>query len=103
MSNLSFFKKYISDSENNIYGLTGTLGTNKSKKALQILYNLNLVFIPSFKKSKLKYLSPKITHNLRLYKDILINEIRDIVMNQERAVLVIFKYIEEVNEVYNIY
>ena len=102
MSNLSFFKKYISDSENNIYGLTGTLGTNKSKKALQILYNLNLVFIPSFKKSKLKYLSPKITHNLRLYKDILINEIRDIVMNQERAVLVIFKYIEEVNEVYNI-
>ena len=102
MSNLSFFKKYISDSENNIYGLTGTLGTNKTQKALQILYNLNLLFIPSFKKSKFKYLPPKIIGDLKIYKDILINEIKDFAMNQKRAVLVIFKYIEEVNEIYDL-
>ena len=32
MSNLSFFKKYISSNENNIYGLTGTLGSKKLNK-----------------------------------------------------------------------
>ena len=99
MSNLSFFKKYISKEENNIYGLTGTLGTNKSQIALQKLYNLNIFFIPSFKESKFKYLPPKTTNNFNEYQNILINEIIEIVMNQ-RAVLVIFKYIEEVNTIY---
>ena len=99
MSNLSFFKKYISKEENNIYGLTGTLGTNKSQIALQKLYNLNIFFIPSFKESKFKYLPPKITNNINEYQNMLINEIIEIVMNQ-RAVLVIFKYIEEVNTIY---
>ena len=99
MSNLSFFKKYISKKENNIYGLTGTLGTNKSQIALQKLYNLNIFFIPSFKESKFKYLPPKITNNINEYQNMLINKIIEIVMNQ-RAVLVIFKYIEEVNTIY---
>ena len=99
MSNLSFFKKYISKEENNIYGLTGTLGTNKSQIALQKLYNLNIFFIPSFKESKFKYLPPKTTNNFNEYQNMLINEIIEIVMNQ-RAVLVIFKYIEEVNTIY---
>ena len=99
MSNLSFFKKYISKEENNIYGLTGTLGTNKSQIALQKLYNLNIFFIPSFKESKFKYLLPKTTNNFNEYQNMLINKIIEIVMNQ-RAVLVIFKYIEEVNTIY---
>ena len=102
MSNLTFFKKYITNIENNIYGLTGTLGTNKSQNALQILYNLNLLFIPSFKQSKFKYLPPKITNNFKLYNDLLINEIIEISINQQRAVLIIFKYIEEVNELYQL-
>ena len=102
MSNLTFFKKYISKEENNIYGLTGTLGTNKSQIALQTLYNLNLFFIPSFKESKLINLPPKITNDKNEYKSMLINEIIEISLNQKRAVLVIFKYIEEVNNIYNI-
>ena len=102
MSNLTFFKKYISNIENNIYGLTGTLGTNQSQNALQILYNLNLLFIPSFKDRKFIPLSPKITNNLKIYNDLLINEIIEISINQQRAVLIIFKYIEEVNELYQV-
>lgn len=102
MSNLTFFKKYISNIENNIYGLTGTLGTNKSQNALQILYNLNLLFIPSFKKSKFEYLPPKITDDLKSYNNLLIDEIIETVKNQQRAVLIIFKYIEEVNELYQL-
>ena len=101
MSNLSFFKKYISKEENNIYGLTGTLGTNKSQIALQKLYNLNIFFIPSFKESKFKYLPPKITNDINEYQNMLIKEITEIAMNQ-RAILVIFKYIEEVNIIYDI-
>ena len=99
MSNLTFFKKYISKEENNIYGLTGTLGTNKSQNALQLLYNLNLFFIPSFKDSNFKKLPPKITNNLKFYNDLLVNEIIEISVNQQRAVLIIFKYIEEVNAI----
>ena len=64
MSNLTFFKKYIKNKndnecnynssdiiENNIYGLSGTLGSKKSQEALKSLYNLDLVFIHSFKDS----------------------------------------------------
>ena len=102
MSNLSFFKKYISKEENNIYGLTGTLGTNKSQITLQNLYNLNIFFIPSFKKSKFKYLPPKINNDINEYKNTLINEIIEISRNQQRAILIIFKYIEEVDMIYKI-
>ena len=102
MSNLTFFKKYISNIENNIYGLTGTLGTNKSQNALQILYNLNLLFIPCFKDSKFQKLPPKVTNSLNYYNDLLINEIIEIAINQQRAVLIIFKYIEEVNKLYQL-
>ncbi len=102
MSNLSFFKKYISKKENNIYGLTGTLGTDKSKIALQCLYNLNIFFIPSFKESKFKFLPPKITNDVNEYKNMLINEIIEISRYQQRAILIIFKYIEDVNKIYDI-
>ena len=102
MSNLSFFKKYISNEENNIYGLTGTLGTNKSKSALQILYNLTLFFIPSFKERKFKDIPPKISNDINEYNNILINEIIEISINQKRAILIIFKYIEEVNILYDV-
>ena len=102
MSNLSFFKKYISKKENNIYGLTGTLGTNKSQYLLKRLYNLNSLFIPSFKERKLQSLTPIITSDINEYKKMLINEIIEITKNQQRAVLIIFKYIEEVNFMYNL-
>ena len=102
MSNLSFFKKYISKEENNIYGLTGTLGTDKSKIALQTLYNLNIFFVPSFKESKFKFLPPKITNDVKEYKNMLINEIIEISRNQQRAILIIFKYIQDVNKIYDI-
>ena len=102
MSNLSFFKKYISNEENNIYGLTGTLGTNKSKSALQILYNLTLFFIPSFKERKFKDIPPKISNDINEYNNMLINEIIEISINQKRAILIIFKYIEEVNILYDV-
>ena len=100
MSNFTFFKKYISSKENNIYGLTGTVGSEKTQEALKILYKVNLLFIPTFKESKLKILEPIIEKDPDKYENTLINKIKDISFNQGRSVLVIFKYIEEVSNMY---
>ena len=112
MSNLTFFKKYIKtkdDSEcnynsseiieNNIYGLSGTLGSKKSQEALKTLYNLDLVFIPSFKDRQLIYekennLIFKKTNTLD-YNNKLKEIIKKIAIEEKRAVLIIFKFIEE--------
>ena len=77
MSNFTFFKKYISQEENNIYGLTGTLGSKKTQEALQILYQLNLLFIPTFKECKLKIYEPIIEKDIDKHEQILINNIKD--------------------------
>ena len=113
MSNLTFFKKYIkskNDSEcnynsseiieNNIYGLSGTLGSKKCQEALKTLYNLDLVFIPSFKDRQLIYkkennLIVKKTNSLD-YNDKLKEIIKQIAIKEKRSVLIIFKFIEEV-------
>ena len=64
MSNLSFFNKYIKKNEqeniieNNIYGLTGTIGSEYNKKTLKALYNLDSLIIPPFKQSLLKIEDP---------------------------------------------
>ena len=102
MSNFTFFKKYISRYENNIYGLTGTVGSKKTQDALKILYNLNLLFIPTFKECKLQQYNPIIIKDYDNYNTILINSIKDIVFNKQRAVLVIFKYIEDVINIYDL-
>ena len=102
MSNFTFFKKYISIIENNIYGLTGTLGSPKTQEAMKILYKLNLLFIPTFKEPKLIIENPIIIKDKDEYKDKLINKIIDIVFVQNRSVLVIFKYIKKVIKMYNL-
>ena len=102
MSNFTFFKKYISNYENNIYGLTGTVGSKKTQNALKILYNLNLLFIPTFKECKLKQYQPFLIKDYDNYNNYLLNIIKDIVFNKGRAVLVIFKYIEEVLKMYDL-
>ena len=101
MSNLTFFKKYITKEENNIYGLTGTLGSKKAQEALKILYNLELLFIPSFKESKLKTYKELILNNQKEFENTLFEKIKYFALIKKRAVLVIFKYINEVNKMYN--
>ena len=108
MSNLTFFKKYIkyknnSDFnceiiENNIFGLTGTLGTEISQNALKTLYNLKLIFIPSFKQNQLKIEQPQIFSDYITHKEKLKDIILEVAIKQERAVLVILKYIDDVDK-----
>ena len=66
MSNLSFFNKYIKINdnkeiiENNIYGLTGTIGSEYNKITLKALYKIDPLIIPPFKKSLLEIEPPNI-------------------------------------------
>jgi len=108
MSNLSFFKRYIKYKnnedfnseiiENNIYGLTGTLGSEKSQNALKRIYNLNLIFIPSFKKNKLIIEKPLCFNYYYDHKEELKKIIKKIAIEEKRAVLVILRYIDNVKK-----
>ena len=98
MSNLSFFKKYISNNSNNIFGLSGTLGSKITQEALNKIYNLNLIFIPTFKKSQFIRLPPKLFPNKNVYLQNLIFEIKNY-YDKGRALLIIFEYIEDVKNI----
>lgn len=45
ISNMAYFKRY----GQNIYGLTGTLGAEDAQKLLKEVYDLDLVFVPTYK------------------------------------------------------
>ena len=54
LSNVTFFKRYIKKSNdsnslnsNNIYGLTGTLGSNSEKNLLAECYGVDFMFVPT--------------------------------------------------------
>ena len=122
MSNFTFFNKYKKTNsngkiiENNIYGLTGTVGSNYNIKILNELYNLNVLIIPPFKKSQFKKENPIIikvkkkeknkkikidfsNKNKEEIKEIYIKKFEEKVMKlmkAKRAVLIIFQYIEQV-------
>ena len=127
ISNLSFFNKYIEKNskgeviENNIYGLTGTIGSKYNIKTLNALYNLEPLIIPSYRESHLIIEKPKIiiiknngeeekeeksknkeqknkNQNQIGFEDKwfnnIINKICEII-KEERSVLVIFQYINQ--------
>ncbi len=124
ISNLSFFNHYISkkDNENNIYGLTGTIGSEYNIKTLKELYNLRILYIPPFKKSKLIIEKPiiilsnekKETSSKIGKKDENINDLKKKWENEiinkaiklvksNRSVLIICQYIRDVDKMYNIF
>ena len=131
MSNLSFFNKYIKINENNeiiennIYGLTGTIGSEYNIKTLKALYNLEPLIIPPFRESKLIIEEPNIllikndekdlnnqhlkkknqNQNQISYKEKWIMNIKNKIfemIGKGRAVLVIFQYIKEAKRMKNI-
>lgn len=104
MSNLTFFKKYITNkgkkSYNNIYGLTGTLGSYETQLALNKIYNMKFIILPTYKQSKLKNPNYTIMNKHQLYIEYIIKEIKE--YSKKRAVLVIFEFIENIEEIKSI-
>lgn len=97
MSNLTFFKKYINSKGNNIYGLTGTLGSDETQLALKKIYNMNFILLPTFRPILLKEPTFFITEDREVYQDAIINSIKE--YSKDRAVLVIFEFIESIKEI----
>ena len=90
ISNLCFFRLYKKR-----YGLTGTIGSSKTQETLKKIYNLDVIFIPTFRESKFKSGFCCIENQENFYINLL-NEIYQ-KYNQGRAILVIMKYISQVN------
>jgi len=94
ISNVTYFKKYGSS----IYGLTGTLGSQKAKELLNETYNVDSVIIPTFKQKQHKELIPIITSETEdWYHNIAESSLSK--LRNGRAVLVITKYIEETDKI----
>ena len=90
MSYLSFFKKYKI-----INGITGTLGSKRTQKAINEIYHINLLRMPPFKNRCLEIYEPRTFADEIEYKNELINEIIVFSVHYKRVVLVLFEYIKQ--------
>jgi preprotein translocase subunit SecA len=89
-----FLRRYGS----NIYGLTGTLGSESAQNLLSKIYGVDNVIIPPFRKKQFKELRPVIIRNKESwYEAICENSLGK--LNCGRGVLIINKYIDEVDEI----
>ena len=75
----------------------GTLGSEMIQNALKLLYNLNSVFIPSFKEKQPIEKKEIIINDQKEYMEYLNEIIKTKAIKEKRAVLVIFKYIANAN------
>ncbi len=95
LSHYIFIRKYMSPTDNNIYGLTGTLGGESSQQLLRKLFNVNIIIVPTFKKSNFINLSPKILSTEEEWKKTIIDNILNPI-NNKRVILIICNTIEKV-------
>lgn len=104
ISNVEFFKRYKS----NIYGLTGTLGSQDSQKLLGEVYDTDTVIIPPYKNNEIvgnlssKYICKELPAIIadkqeQWYETICTNTLSKV--RNQRGVLIICKYVDEVNQI----
>ena len=89
LSNIGYFKRYGS----NVFGLTGTLGSERAKEILSRVYKMDLVIIPSQRQKQYLELPSIIAAN----SDDWLGEIRDTAINEAnkgRGTLIICESIE---------
>ena len=93
ISNLCFFRLYKEK-----FGLTGTVGSKKTQEVLKNIYDLDVIFIPTFKEGKYLFNSQSDyscdNDQQEFYKNVLIEIFQKYYAN--RAILVIVKYIDQV-------
>jgi len=93
ISNLCFFRLYKEK-----FGLTGTIGSKKTQEVLKNIYDLDVIFIPTFKEGKYLFNSQSDyscdNNQQKFYENVLMEIIQKYYAN--RAILVIVKYIDQV-------
>ena len=90
MSYLSFCKKYKI-----INGITGTLGSKRTQKAINEIYHINLLKMPPFKMRMLEIYDAQTFIDKNEYENELINEIIVFSKKKKRVVLVLFEYMSQ--------
>ena len=101
MSHYNFLRKYVHKNENNIFGLTGTLGTKESQNLLSSLFNIEVCIIPPFKPSRYISLLDKTGFkNRNEWKEAIMKDI-ELNVKRKRVVLVICYTIVESEELYD--
>ena len=101
MSHYNFLRKYVHKNENNIFELTGTLGTKESQNLLSTLFNIEVGIIPPFKLSRYISLLAKTRFKDRNErKEAIMNDI-ELNVKRKRIVLVICYIIVEAGELYD--
>jgi preprotein translocase subunit SecA len=98
LSNLIFFDLYKT-----LNGFTGTLGSAKTQEAITEIYKINLIKIPTFKKSKFENLTNININEKNNYENILLDAIEKFAVKENRAVLLIFEYIFDAQNFYNLF
>ena len=86
---ITFFQKY-----NELYGLTGTIGSETNQKTLKQLYKVDLFFIPPNLKSQLKKRSEIVFTDEIQWERTIIDETKEII-DENRSVLLICRSIKE--------
>lgn len=93
ISNMHYIKKYGT----NIFGMTGTLGSQAEKELLSEIYNVDCAIIPTYKDKKFEELEGQIVADNKWLDTMIISILEQI--DQARAVLVICETINEVRKI----
>ena len=98
LSNISFFRRY----NGNIYGVTGTFGGSNFQYILKKVYKIDLFKIPPNKTSLLENMGCYVFPDEKSYIEKILVNIKTIVEQQKRSVLLICNSIAKGKEFYDI-
>ena len=99
LSNLGFFKRYINKESNNIYGISGALGSQKERELLGDIYNLDFDYIPLSRERVLSELTSCICFEQTDYIKNIIRIIKREI-NGGRSILIICETINSLELIY---
>ena len=98
LSNISFFKRY----KGNIFGVTGTFGGSNFQFILKKVYGINLFKIPPNKPSLLEDWGSFVFTDEKEYIKNILNNIKTVIIEQKRSILLICNSIGKGEEFYKI-
>lgn len=95
ISNVSFFKLY-----SNLYGLTGTLGSQRERDLLQEIHEVDFVTIPTAKSKQFREKKPILCTGKDEWIKRICNETKRLTEEKKRSVLIICETVNDVETLY---
>nr|XP_034172188.1 uncharacterized protein LOC117600634 isoform X2 [Osmia lignaria] len=95
ISNVSFFKLY-----SNLYGLTGTLGSQRERDLLQEIHGVDFVTVPTAKSKQFHEDKPILCTGKEEWINRIRNEAKKLTEENERSVLIICETVNDVEILY---